>query len=127
MTSHGGTYKVSVIGNNFTECQFNGISVRTRSSVISANTVTGASNPSSYGIGLYEGGLEIVRLHLILHRALEMVFGLSMDLRPSSSSSGSEPSLQIIQLQIRTKHFIFHAIRQISIQEKSALRFSETS
>ncbi|MBU8759257.1 XkdX family protein [Bacillus paralicheniformis] len=55
MTSHGGTYKVSVIGNNFTECQFNGISVRTRSSVISANTVTGASNPSSYGIGLYEG------------------------------------------------------------------------
>ncbi|WP_270568453.1 XkdX family protein [Bacillus sonorensis] len=55
MTSHGGTYAVSVLGNTFTECQVNGPMIRTRSSKISNNTVVGASDKSSYGIALYEG------------------------------------------------------------------------
>ncbi|MED2978781.1 XkdX family protein [Bacillus swezeyi] len=55
MTSHGGTYAVTVLGNAFNECQLNGPMIRTRSSRISNNTVIGTSNSSSYGIGLYEG------------------------------------------------------------------------
>ncbi|MCY9274612.1 XkdX family protein [Bacillus haynesii] len=55
MTSHGGTYAVTVLGNTFNECQLNGPMIRTRSSRISNNTVIGTSNNSSYGIGLYEG------------------------------------------------------------------------
>lgn len=55
MTSHGGTYAVTVLGNTFNECQLNGPMIRTRSSRISNNTVIGTSNSSSYGIGLYEG------------------------------------------------------------------------
>ncbi|MEG7333218.1 XkdX family protein [Bacillus sp. 0102A] len=55
MTSHGGTYKVSVNGNIFTECRLNGISIRTRSSIIRGNTLTGASDSSSQGIALFEG------------------------------------------------------------------------
>lgn len=55
MTSHGGTYAVTVLGNTFNECQLNGPMIRTRSSRISNNTIIGTSTKSSYGIGLYEG------------------------------------------------------------------------
>lgn len=55
MTSHGGTYKVTVTGNIFTECQLNGVSIRTRSSLIRGNMLTGASDTSSHGLALFEG------------------------------------------------------------------------
>lgn len=54
MTTHGGSYAQQVIGNRFLNCNGAGISIRSRSSVISNNIVQG-DKTGAYGIMLYEG------------------------------------------------------------------------
>lgn len=55
MTSHGGTFGILVEGNMFSDNVSNGISIRTRNSIISGNRLTGTTPISNYGIALYEG------------------------------------------------------------------------
>jgi hypothetical protein len=59
LTSHGGTYAISFIGNTIPNAR-QGISCRSRNSIISNNNISyfGEYNPSDethYGIGLFEG------------------------------------------------------------------------
>lgn len=54
LTTHGGTFAALIENNNFIDNVSNGISIRSRSSVVSGNRLNG--NPtSSYGICLYDG------------------------------------------------------------------------
>ena len=57
MTSHGGTYAMSVINSRFTNCVNYGISTRTRNSLIANNIIQGTSvnTTFSYGMAVYEG------------------------------------------------------------------------
>lgn len=56
MTSHGGSYALRVSGNDFDSCITNGISIRSRETIVEGNTVTTSfSGETSYGIRLYEG------------------------------------------------------------------------
>ena len=60
-TAHGGTYGAQFTNNRFIECRMNGILNRSRSAVITGNTVIGRhfddpnSQLVSYGVALYEG------------------------------------------------------------------------
>jgi hypothetical protein len=55
LTTHGGTYVVQVINNSFVDNKANGIAIRTRSSIITNNRISGTKTVSTYGITLYEG------------------------------------------------------------------------
>lgn len=54
MTSHGGSYAISVEGNVFVGVE-QGISIRSRSSIVTDNVIVGTSRANSYGVYLYEG------------------------------------------------------------------------
>lgn len=57
ITSHGGTFQSKYVNNTVRGCK-QGMSIRSRNSIISHNTLTGSMNPSSsssFAIGLYEG------------------------------------------------------------------------
>lgn len=57
LTSHGGTYGMSVTNSHFLQCVNYGVSSRTRESLISNNIIQGANVDTtfSYGVVLYEG------------------------------------------------------------------------
>lgn len=55
-TTHGGTYASQIFDNRFLNCKRNGVSNRTRSTVIKGNLVVGNDRTvDSYGINVYEG------------------------------------------------------------------------
>lgn len=55
LTTHAGTYAAQILNNRLLDCLDDGISCRTRQSIISGNRVSGPNAVGSYGINLYEG------------------------------------------------------------------------